>query len=139
MSLFAFSFYCVELPLSALIAFAIVAATYVIVRIELVYENRRPLNKSQRIIEFSQYCHSIYFLGSVINIYVNTFLNEYVERHYHVIIELAPQPINEEDIFMVKLFLTFVYLVLLTGLGLLARKLGLILSPKTLIGTFGGM
>jgi len=46
LSLFAYSFYCTELPLAGLIAFGIVVATYIIVRIELLYDNRRPINKS---------------------------------------------------------------------------------------------
>lgn len=135
LSLFAYSFYCTQLPISGIIAFGIVVATYIIVRIDLLYENRRPINKSEPIIRFSNYCHVIYFVGGLVNIWVNTFLLGYVERHYLFIINIAPHPLTAETIFLIKVAFTAFFFGIITILGFIARKIAIVMSPKGLVRT----
>jgi hypothetical protein len=135
LSLFAYCFYCTELPLAGLIAFGIIVATYIIVRIELLYDNRRPINKSEPIISFSSYCHVIYFVGGLVNIWVNTFVLGYVEQHYHFVINLAPHPLTRDTIFLIKIAFTVLFFAILNMLSYFARKGALAVSPKGLVGT----
>jgi hypothetical protein len=132
-SLFAYSFYCNELPISGIIAFGIIAANYFTMRSELLYDARRPINKSEVIVRFSQYCRVIYYLGAGINIWVNVFLLEYIELYYQFAIEWAPQPLTEDSLIVIKLVILIVYLIIITVIGLLARAVALALSVKSLL------
>ena len=72
----------------------------------------------------------------MINIWVNTFLLGYVERHYTFIINAAPHPLTRESIFLIKLFFTVVFFIILMILSVVARKVALAVSPKGLVGMY---
>jgi hypothetical protein len=135
LSIFAYAFYCTEVPLSGVIALGIVATIYVVVRIQLLYNTRRPINKSEPIIEFSTYCKAIYLIGCAINIWVNTFALNYIERYYHFVINVAPQPLTEESLFLIKLIFTVIFFIIISFLGIIGRKVALAFSPKLLVRT----
>ena len=119
--------------MATLIAFGFVAFSYTTVRLTLLFDARRPINKSEPIIRFSSYCKAIYYSGLVVNVWINTFLLDYVERYYIIIIKFAPEPITADTIFLLKTIITFIYLALLIIVSNLILKIISALSPKTLI------
>lgn len=136
LAIFAFGFYCSELAISGVIALGTLAAVFVSGRLSLFYEYRRPINRSQPIITFVSTCHAIYFVALVINIWMNTFLLNYIEKYYIFIIELAPKPLTEETIFLIKIVFSAIFFVGLSLLGFIALKAAQALSPHTLTRTF---
>lgn len=135
LAIFAYSFYCSQLAISGVIALGTIAAVYVAARISLFYRYRRPINRSQPIISFIPSCLAIYFVGLLINIWMNTFLFNYVETYYLFIIDLAPKPLTEETIFLIKLVFTAIFFIVISILGFIGQKSAQALSPQTLLCT----
>ena len=112
------------------------AAKYIVVRIELLYYNRRPINKSESIVRFSTSCQAIFFVGVLVNIWVNIFMFEYVERNVHFVISISPPPLTEESVFLIKIITTSLLFIAVIILGKLGRVIAIALSPKYLIGNY---
>ena len=136
LALFSYSFYCTAFPLSGVIAFLYTCTIYVTTRTSLIYETRRPINKSTPIIPFSKYCSTIYFFGLVANVWVNTFLLGYVEKYYKFVFNLSPKPITRESAFMAKIIATAFFIMVYGLLGFVARQIAIAFSVQTLFSNF---
>lgn len=133
LAIFAYSFYCSELAISGLIALSTLITIYVVTRINLLYDLRRPINKSQSINRFSVSCNIIYLVGVLINIWLNTYVLKYVEKYYIFIIGFAPKPLTENSVFLIEVAFTAFFFIVITALGMLARQIAIAFSPKGLI------
>lgn len=102
----------------------------------LIYETKRPINKSTPIVTFSKYCGTIYFFGLLANVWVNTFLLNYVEKYYTFLYNLAPIPLTKETSFMLRIVATAFFMTILGVLGLIVNKLATALSVQTLFSTY---
>jgi hypothetical protein len=133
--LFAYTFYCSQLAISGVIALGTIIAVYIAARVSLFYKYRRPINRSQPIISFIPTCQAIYFVGLLFNIWMNTFVFNYIETYYLFIIDIAPKPLTEETIFLIKLVFTAIFFIVVSILGFIGQKVGQALSPQTLLCT----
>jgi hypothetical protein len=101
----------------------------------LIYETKRPINKSTPIVTFSKYCSTIYFFGLLSNVWVNTFLLGYVEKYYTFLYGLLPNPLIRETSFMLKLVISAFFMILFGILGLIVNKIVAALSVQALFST----
>lgn len=101
----------------------------------LIYETKRPINKSTPIVTFAKYCNTIYFFGLLANVWVNTFLLGYVEKYYIFLYTMAPKPLTRETSFMVRIVATAFFMIIFSVLGLIVRKIATAFSVQTLFST----
>lgn len=135
--MFTYAFYCAQFPLAPLISFATIITTYFSTRIALIYDYRRPINKSQTIIAFYKYSEIIFVVGLAINIWLNTFVLGYIEKNYFFIFDFAPKPLNRSTNFLIKFAVSVAFFLI----GLLLGRLGRLIyksffSDNTLICKF---
>jgi len=136
LALFSYSFYCTAFALSGVVAFLYICTIYLTTRTSLLFENRRPINKSAPIVAFSKYCSTIYFCGLLANIWVNTFLLSFVENYYSFLYKWAPDPVTVETSFMVKILASAFFFLLYSLLGFVVRHIASSFSIQTLFSTF---
>ena len=134
-NLTSFALYSSILPISPVVCLATVMIRYYGLRVGLLYEERRPINKSYELIKFSSQLAYIYFMGVIVVSWANIFSFEFLERNFQGLLELIAKPISEQTIFMFKFAITAIYALLMLLVGYLIAFPIASLSDDTLVGT----
>lgn len=62
------------LPISPVIMCLAVFIHFTKMRLSLIYDERRPLNRSESVIPFSKQFRYVFYLGVMLNSWINVFL-----------------------------------------------------------------
>jgi hypothetical protein len=81
-----YAIYCTLLPLSPGILFLSIFIHFISMRLSLLYEERRPINRSESIIRFSPQLKYLYYLGILVNTWVIIFLLEFAELYMQMVL-----------------------------------------------------
>lgn len=124
-----YAIYSIMLPLVVLISlFSILIDTFNL-RIFLIYQERRTINQSQRVLAFKHQLNIIYFVGILVNSWIMIFPFRLFNEHFTGgITAITPQP-TESDVFLSELFWM---IVVGFGVALLGFLTGVIAERVTI-------
>ena len=111
--------YCMLVPAAPIIVFNLFFMETLSMRIALLYEERRPLNRSHRIIPFIDTLRYIYFIGLMVTCWSIFFNIEFAVKTWQPLIEELIVPISDSGVFMFN----FIATVALAAAALLAGEL----------------
>jgi hypothetical protein len=105
-------------------------------RLDLLYKERRPINKSENVIRASRQLHTVYFIGVFINAWINLFNLEMIELNMQWLIESVSNSISYQAIFLLKFFSTLIYCLLMNLAGQLFERIASLFSGSAVFSTF---
>ncbi len=131
-SLMNYAVYCCVVPLSPAIMLISIFIHFTNLRMALLFDERRPVNKSESIIKFTKQIMYIYYLGVIFSSWINIYMLETVENYFQFGIEGTIKPPTEQGVFLVKFFTTIIFGLIIIIIGTLAGSLAHSISNNAL-------